>query len=102
MEGIGLGESIAAIDASIVRHIFEMVYAFAEEEELCHILEDGISIEFWCLRWLENGWRDANGRDMNQGVIYRLDGKPRLLARWQSMLLGYEHGYRVRAEGQSE
>lgn len=97
-----LGGSIATIDGSTVRHTFEMAYSFAEENELWHILDDGDAIERWCLRWLENGWRDTEGRDMCQGVIHRQGGTPRLLARWQSMLLGYENGYRVRAEDQSE
>lgn len=91
--------NIVVVDESTFQQTLAVVERFAEWNELDYILCDGETLESWCLKWLENGWRDADGKDMNQGVLYRQGGEKRLLPRWASMLLGYEAGYRRRAEG---
>lgn len=73
-----------------------IIEGFAENEGLEYVLQFG-DLEEWYLRWMENGWQDDDGRDMNQGVIYRDNGTKRLLPRWASMLLGLERGYRRQA-----
>ena len=74
-----------------------MVRHFAEREGLDHLTEDPHTLDDWCRRWLASRWTDADGRDMNQGVIYRDHGTKRLLPRWASMLLGLERGYMTQA-----
>lgn len=85
------------LSSQALQETFEIVVKFAEMEDLYHLLCDEDALEYWCLRWLANGWRDQDGRDMNQGVIYRQGGEKRLLPRWASMLLGLESGYRRKA-----
>lgn len=87
------------VDESTFQQTLAVVEQFAEWNELDYLLCDGTALESWCLKWLENGWKDSDGRDMNQGCIYRQGGEKRLVPRWASMLLGYEAGYRRRAEG---
>lgn len=97
MDLIGLGMNIVVVDENNYQQVLAMVENFAEENELDYILFNDETLELWCLRWLENGWRDSDGKDMNQGVIYRRGGEKRLLPRWASMLLGYEAAFRCRA-----
>lgn len=91
---MGGGENIVQFD---YWKTVEFVVKFAEQNELDLLLNDGDAIQLWCDRWIENGWKDKDGRDMNQGVVYRDGTERRLLPRWASMLLGLERGYRRRA-----
>lgn len=86
-----------AFDESTLRQTLAVAEMFAETNELDFVMCDPDTLRAWCVKWLENGWRDQDGRDMNQGVIYRDNGTKRLLPRWASMLLGLERGYRRQA-----
>ena len=87
-----------AFSESELEQTLSVIRDFAEREQLDHLTEDPQTLDDWCRRWLASGWTDEDGKDLNQGVIYRQGGTRRLLPRWASMLLGYEQGYRRKAK----
>lgn len=89
-------KKVVVFDERTFRKFLSVVEQFAIDNELDHLINDD-ALEWWVIKWLENGWRDERGRDMNQGCIWSDGPAKRLMPRWCSMLLGYENGYRRKA-----
>lgn len=75
----------------------QVIENFAFDEELDFLLNDEGALEMWLWKWMDNGWVDDDGKSLNHGVLWRDGTEVRLMPRWQSMLLGFELGYRRKA-----